>query len=160
MTAVTRGFTASAVIWTTPAPAPSAHFVKANRFMFWELLCQTSMQTELIFRTECHITGNRNVRGNADWPSQSLSHRRTIWLDSLLLCSFWLQTDRWMQSTCWESGKQTDRIGDRNPSLWWKPWYHGSLPQQKCPTVCHTHMASFSVLNDQPSETATHAKEK
>ena len=89
-----------------------------------------------------------------------LSQCRTVWLDSLLLCSFWLQVDTQMWSPHWESEKQVDKVGNRSPSLWLKPCYRGSLPLQKYAAVCQAHVVSLSVLNNQPSERATHAKEK
>lgn len=59
-----------------------------------------------------------------------------------------------------ESEKQTDGIGSGNPSPWVKPHSHGPLPQQNSPAVCQAHMVSFSVLNHQPFEKATHASIK
>lgn len=72
--AVTQGFTSSAVTLTTPTLAPPAHFIKENRFMFWKLLCQTSVQTELIFTVEFHISGTRSICGKAYWPFSVLKY--------------------------------------------------------------------------------------
>lgn len=72
--AITHGFTSSAVTLTILTPAPSAHFVKENRFKFWKFLCRTSVQTELIVTVEFHISGTRSTRGNAHWPLAALKY--------------------------------------------------------------------------------------